>query len=50
MMEEIGQRLLNATAKRMESLAGTRKMDSIFIWLPLVYTTNDQLNLTFAKC
>ena len=23
-------------------------MDSIFIWLPLVYTTNDQLNLTFV--
>jgi hypothetical protein len=25
-----------------------QKMDSIFIWLPLVYTTNDQLNLTFV--
>jgi hypothetical protein len=25
-----------------------QKMNSIFIWLPLVYTTNDQLSLTKA--
>ena len=34
--------------KCVMSVTKHQKMDSIFIWLPLVYTTNDQLNLTFV--
>ena len=34
--------------KCVRSVTKHKKMDSIFIWLPLVYTINDQFNLTFV--